>query len=373
MRDETTPPSTWSAPGRVNLIGEHTDYNGGFALPFALPARTTVRAEPRADDQVVAHSTGHDPVAVPLTTHPGDVHDWGAYVAGIVWSLRRAGHQVVAADLHISSDIPTGAGLSSSAALECAVGLALTGLAGVELDRTELALLAQRAENDYVGAPTGAMDQMAVMHAREGHVVFFDAERPSADLVPCDLAAAGLVVLVIDTHAPHRHADGEYGARRESCNAAAKRLDVPSLRHIGTDGLERALAQITDDPVSVRRVRHVVTENERVLQTVDLLRNGRAAEIGPLLTSSHTSLRDDFEVTVDELDVAVDAAVAAGARGARMTGGGFGGCVIALIDTDRQPAVESAVSQAFAARGFTAPTFLPVLPSAGAGPGSGAA
>jgi galactokinase len=358
---------TWSAPGRVNLIGEHTDYNGGLALPFALPLRTSVRAGRRDDDAVVARSAGRETVTIPVSTEPGGVRGWGAYVAGTVWALREAGHRPPAADLTISSDIPTGAGLSSSAALECATALALTGLDGGEVGPTELALLAQRAENEYVGAPTGAMDQMASMHGRLGHVVLFDAEHTTVELVPCDLAAAGLVVLVIDTRATHQHVDGEYGERRRTCHDAAARIGVPSLRHIPSAELDAALHALGDDEVAVRRVRHVVTENTRVRRTVDLLRRLRVPEIGPLLTASHASLRDDFEVSVPELDVAVDAALSAGAHGARMTGGGFGGSAIALVDVGRREAVEQRVLRAYAERGFARPTFTPVVPSAGAG------
>ena len=359
----------WSAPGRVNLIGEHTDYNAGFALPLALPLRTTVEVTQRADGLVTAASAapGTEPVRFAVDTAPGDVTGWGAYVAGVFWALRKAGHAVPGADVRITSDVPTGAGLSSSAALECAVVVALDQLGGLGLDPTTLALLAQQAENAYVGAPTGAMDQMASMHGRDGHVILFDAHHLTAEPVPCDLAAAGLALLIVDTRAPHRHVDGEYGARRATCEAAAATLGVATLREIQGHDVDAVLTRLGDDEPARRRVRHVLTENQRVLDTVALLRQGRVREIGPLLTASHVSLRDDYEVTVAELDVAVDAALGAGALGARMTGGGFGGSVIALVEDTAVAAVADAVTSAFAEHGFVEPAAFTALPAAGAG------
>ncbi|NDL58476.1 galactokinase [Phytoactinopolyspora mesophila] len=356
-----------SAPGRVNLIGEHTDYNGGFALPLAIPQRTTATVTARNDDLVSASSraSGMDPVEFSVNTAPGDVTGWGAYVAGVFWALRQAGHEVPGANLRVDSDVPTGAGLSSSAALECAVLVALDTLAGLELEPSTMALLGQQAENGYVGAPTGALDQMASMHGRDGHVVLFDAARGTAEPVPCDLDAAGLTLLVIDTQAPHRHADSEYGARRQTCEAAAEALGVPSLREVQQEPAETILAKLDDD-VARRRVRHVLGENQRVSETVELLRAGRIRDIGALLTASHVSLRDDYEVTVPELDVAVDAALEAGALGARMTGGGFGGSIVALVDTARASLVGDEVHRAFARHGFTAPHVFTAIPSAGA-------
>ncbi len=357
----------WSAPGRVNLIGEHTDYNGGFALPLALPQRTRVEAVTRVEPVVTARtSRGGEPVRFDVRTEPGEVSGWGAYVAGVVWALRSAGHTLPGVDLRIDSDVPEGAGLSSSAALECAVAVALAGLADLDLDRTALALLGQRAENEYVGAPTGAMDQLAAMHGRDGHVLLLDCRSLTVEPVPCDLEAAGLVLLVIDTRAPHRHADGEYAARRRACEDAAAELGVHSLRDVQDTDHAAVLGAIPDE-ITRRRVRHVLTENDRVLDTVALLRSGRPAEIGPLLTASHASLRYDYEVSSAELDVAVDAALSAGALGARMTGGGFGGSAIALIDDHRVEDVSAAVRDAFAACDLTEPVLFTALPSAGAG------
>jgi len=358
-----------SAPGRVNLIGEHTDYNGGFALPLALPHRTRARVVRRDDDTVTVASTapGTSPVSFSVPTRPGDVDGWAAYVAGVFWSLREAGHDVPGADVHIDSDVPRGAGLSSSAALECSVLVALDHLAGLGLDRTRVALLAQRAENEYVGAPTGAMDQMAAMYGGAGQVVLFDARAVSAEPIPCDLSAAGLTLLIIDTRAEHQHAGGEYGARRATCEDAAARLGVSSLREVQDEPVDAVLARLGDDDVMHRRVRHVLTENARVLSTVQLLRDGKVSDIGPLLTASHASMRDDYEITVPELDVAVDSALSAGALGARMTGGGFGGSVIALTHTGEADDVAAAVRSSFARHGFTEPHVFTAYPADGAG------
>ncbi|MEU6076990.1 galactokinase [Micromonospora sp. NPDC047074] len=363
------PAGRWAAPGRANLIGEHTDYNDGFVLPFALPLRTVAAAAPQPGEAWTVWSElsgetisfGADQV-----TGSGRVTGWGAYVAGVVWALREAGHRVPGARLAIASDVPLGAGLSSSAALEAAVLAALVDLGGLDLPTERWPRLAQRAENRYVGAPTGIMDQSAVVRCWDGHALFLDCRDESVEHVPFDLDAAGLAVLVVDSRAPHRHADGEYAARRTSCERAAGLLGVTALRDVPADGLAGALARL-DEEETRRRVRHVVTENQRVLDTVALLRSGRVREIGPLLTASHASMRDDFEITVPEVDTAVEAALAAGALGARMTGGGFGGCVLALVDAERATPVATAVTAAYAARGFTAPGHVTVLPGPGAG------
>jgi galactokinase len=361
------PTGVWAAPGRVNLIGEHTDYNDGYVLPFALPLRTEVAAAPADGPEWTAWSSrGGGPVrfgAAHLV--PGAVTGWAAYVAGVVWALREAGHEVPGARFAIGSEVPVGAGLSSSAALECAVLAALVDLGGLDLPVQRRPALAQRAENDYVGVPCGIMDQSAVTLCRADHALFLDCRTLAVDHVRLDLAAAGLALLVIDTRAPHRLVSGEYAARRAACERAAATLGVPALRDVSTEDLDAALGRLADD-VARRRVRHVVTENQRVLDTVALLRAGRVREIGPLLSASHASLRDDFEVTVPELDVAVDAAGAAGALGARMTGGGFGGCVIALVETAAADHVEGAVRDAFAGRGFAAPAAFRATPGPGA-------
>jgi galactokinase len=362
----TAPHGVWSAPGRVNLIGEHTDYNDGFVLPFALPHRTAVAAAPRADGLLTVATLGDDggvqraePVEV-AALEPGAVTGWPAYVAGVAWVLRDEGVPC-GADLIVAGDVPAGAGLSSSHALECAVALALLGLAGVPEDRPEIARWVQRAENDFVGAPTGLLDQTASLLCTEAHVLFLDVRSGKAEQVPFDAAASGLEVLVVDTRAHHSNLDGGYGARRAGCEEAAALLGVPALRDVDLADLERLPERLA--PLA----RHVVTENERVLRSVDMLRAADVAGLGPLLTASHESLRDDYRVSCLELDVAVDAALAAGALGARMVGGGFGGSAIALTPVDRHDEVVRGVLAAFAERGLTTPRTFTAVPSAGAG------
>jgi galactokinase len=356
-----TPTSgVWAAPGRVNLIGEHTDYNDGFCLPFALPhhVRLTAHLGPAGQWRARSSNIGSEVAFSADGLQPGAVAGWGAYVAGIVWALREAGHEVPGAVLEVDSNVPSGAGLSSSAALECAVLRALLDLGGISLSGREQALLAQRAENVFVGVPSGVMDQSASVLCEAGHALFLDTRSGETSQVPFDAAAAGLAVLVVDTKAPHQLVDGEYAARRASCEEAARALGVPALRD--------AVDLSSLDGLLLRRARHVVTENQRVLDTVALLRGGKLREIGPLLTASHASLRDDFEVTVPQLDVAVSAALDAGAYGARMTGGGFGGCVIALVDEPSVNVVAGKVAEAFAAAGFAPPASFVAQPSAGA-------
>ncbi|WP_326549468.1 galactokinase [Micromonospora sp. NBC_01813] len=365
------PAGVWAAPGRVNLIGEHTDYNDGFVLPFALPHRTVVAASTAADDSwtVWSEQSGEQIViSAADVARPGAVDGWGGYVAGVIWALREAGFAVPAARLAIASDVPLGAGLSSSAALEAAVLTALVDLGGIGTDRLPVdqrPVLAQRAENGYVGVPSGIMDQSASIRCRAGHALFLDCRSLQVEQIPFDLATAGLAILVVDSQAPHRHVSGEYAARRATCEQAAAVLGVPALRDVPVDALPAALNRLPDDTMR-RRVRHIVTENQRVLDTVALLHTGRVREIGPLLTASHASMRDDFEITVPEVDVAVGAALGAGAYGARMTGGGFGGCVLALVDADAAGQVAAAVDKAYADNGFTAPVCFTALPCAGA-------
>lgn len=362
------PEGVWFAPGRVNLIGEHTDYNEGFVLPLALSQGVGVAARRRDDGVMHVRSRQVDePVRVRLADlAPGAVEGWGAYPAAVAWALRSAGHEVGGADLVLDSDVPSGAGLSSSHALQCSVALALLGLACIDLDPTTVATIVRTAENDFVGAPTGIMDQMASLHGQDGHVLFLDTRSLVVEPVPFDLASRGLALLVVDSRAPHSLVDGEYAERRASCEAGAADLGVPALRDVPADGLAETLARL-DDPVVARRVRHVVTEDERVLAVVGALRSGAdPREIGPLLTASHVSLRDDFEVTVPQTDTAVEAALAAGAWGARMTGGGFGGCVLALVDADRVEAVAKAVEEAYDSAGFTPPVSFLARPSQGA-------
>ncbi len=363
------PEGVWRAPGRVNLIGEHTDYNDGFVLPVAID-RSVVVAAARRDDGVLRSWSSRDlgdPVSHPVAeVGPGTSSGWSAYVEGMAWALRELGVPVPGADLVVHADLPAGAGLSSSAALEAAVALALTDLAGSPVDRVALALAGQRAETEVVGMPCGIMDQMAVLLARAGHAVFLDTRTRVTELVPFDPAAAGLTLLVIDTRVKHALVGSPYAERRRSCERAAAALDVPALRDATIDDLETARAGGALDEVTFRRARHVVTENDRVLEAVDLLRRGELTSIGPALAGSHRSLRDDYEVSCPELDVAVDAAVAGGAVGARMTGGGFGGSAIAILPTELTAQITTAVHRAFTAENRTDPVVRSVLPSAGA-------
>ncbi|HZQ79811.1 MAG TPA: galactokinase [Acidimicrobiia bacterium] len=362
------PEGVWRAPGRVNLIGEHTDYNDGFVLPVAIDRSVVVAAGRRGDGVLRCWSTGDrsEPVARPLSeVGPGTSTGWSAYVEGVAWVLLQQGVAVPGVDLAIHADLPAGAGLSSSAALEAAVALALTDLAspgagGAGPDRVALALAGQRAETEVVGMPCGLMDQMAVLCARAGHALFFDTRTMETEQVPFDPAAAGLTLLVIDTRVKHQLAGSPYAERRRACERAAAALGVPALRDATLDGLETARAAGTLDDVTFRRARHVVTENARVLEVVDRLRRGQLAAIGPALAGSHRSLRDDYEVSCPELDLAVDTAVATGAVAARMTGAGFGGSALALVPVAAADAAGLAVAEAFTAAGFAPPATFPV-------------
>ena len=288
---------------------------------------------------------------------------WQAYVAGVVWALKEAGHRIDGADLVLTSDVPKGAGLSSSAALECAVLIALADLNELEIAGLERAKLARRAENAFVGAPTGLMDQAASTLCTAGHALFFDCRTDAAEQVLLDTRSSGLEILVLDTKTPHALVDSEYAARRTSCEEAARLLGVAALRDV-TD-LDAALAQLSD-PVMRRRVRHVVTENARVLEAVAILRAGRIADLAPLLDASHESMRDDFEITVPQVDLAVDVARASGALGARMTGGGFGGCIIALVEAGDSDRIGDEIAGKFGSAGYGPPTHFAAVPSAGA-------
>lgn len=357
---------SYSAPGRVNLIGEHTDYNGGFALPIALPQRTSVTFTPAEMDTLTVHSDRADvPVDIPLDTTPGQVTGWGAYAAGVIWALRDSGFSVPGGTMTIRSDVPIGSGLSSSAALECAVLGALASAAGLNIDRLEQARIGQRAENDYVGAPTGLLDQLSSLFGEVSNALLIDFRDLAVHPVPFDPDASGVTLLLFDSGQRHGHVDGEYAARRASCERAAAALGVASLREVQHRGVQ-ALAAVTE-PVDARRARHVLTENERVLDFVAALSELDFPAAGRLFTASHASMRDDFEITTEHLDVIVDSAVAAGALGARMTGGGFGGCVIALVPAQLTLKVGDAVRAAVTDAGYAEPEVSRVYAAAGAG------
>ncbi|ORW08813.1 galactokinase [Mycolicibacter longobardus] len=357
---------TYSAPGRVNLIGEHTDYNGGFALPIALPQRTSVIFTPAETDTLTVFSDRADvPVDIPLDTTPGQVTGWGAYAAGVIWALRDSGFSVPGGTMMIHSDVPIGSGLSSSAALECAVLGALASAGGLNIDRLEQARIGQRAENDYVGAPTGLLDQLSSLFGEVSSALLIDFRDLAVHPVPFDPDASGVTLLLFDSGQRHGHVDGEYAARRASCERAAAALGVASLREVQHRGVQ-ALAAVTE-PVDARRARHVLTENERVLDFVAALAELDFPAAGRLFTASHTSMRDDFEITTEHLDVIVDSAVAAGALGARMTGGGFGGCVIALVPAELTLKVDDSVRHAVTEAGYEEPEVSRVYAASGAG------
>jgi len=362
------PEGVWAAPGRVNLIGEYTDFNEGFVMPLALP-HTAVAAVSRRDDGVLRlHSADIEGPVVELHVDelaPLTNTSWAAYPAGVVWVLREAGHEITGADIHLASTVPTGAGLSSSAALEVVTALALNDLFELGLSRPELALISQRAENDFVGVPCGVMDQTASACCTEGHALHLDCRDLSIRQIPFDLPAHGLQLLVVDTRVKHALGDGAYAERREGCEEGARLLGVSHLRDVAYEELEGALARIPDERVR-RYVRHVVSDDHRVDQVVALLDAGDVRAIGPVLTEGHVSLRDDLRISCPELDLVVDTANAAGALGARMTGGGFGGSAVVLVEAADVDTVTKAVAEAFAAAGFTAPRVFPAVPSAGA-------
>ena len=370
-----TPPTSrpawgWAAPGRVNLMGEHTDYNDGFVLPFAIRQRTKVAVAERDDDLVRIHSAQSDEtVQTTTTTSPGDVEGWAAYVAGVVWALRADGHPLPGVDLWLDSDVPIGAGLSSSAALACAAGMALDRVGRVGLDRDGVAAVARRAENDYVGAPTGVMDQLASMHGRAGEALLIDTRSLELVREPAPFTEDGLVLLVIDTRASHALADGGgYTTRRRECEQAARLLGVDALRDVTERDLDRLPGLDPAGEVLRRRARHVVTEDARVLACVEQMKARDWVSVAELFKASHVSMRDDFEISCDELDSACAAAESGGALGARMTGGGFGGSAIALVTRDQLGTVRGCCLATFAAQGWQQPRLFTVEPADGAGP-----
>jgi galactokinase len=339
-------------------------------LPFAIDARANLAAAANGES-VVRVTSAQRPGAV-TSVDLADIRpdsavakSWAGYLVGAIWALRQAGHPVGGFDLALDSQVPSGAGLSSSAAVECVTTLATSVLSGVKLDALEIARLAQQAENDFVGVPCGPMDQTASAASQHGSVLLFDTRAGTVENIPFDPAAAGLAVLVVDTRVAHSLADGEYGRRRAACEQATAILGLRWLRDLSVEQLPDALAHLDSEELR-RRVRHVVTENNRVEQTVRLLRAGAVADIGELLTQSHRSLRDDYEVSCPELDLAVESTLAAGALGARMTGGGFGGSVIALLPVGEVDAAIARVTADFAAGDFTEPVARIVGPAQGA-------
>lgn len=378
----TEPAGVWSAPGRVNLIGEHVDYAGGICLPFALSQRTYVAAALNHDGvyRVVSQfgaentqsETMHTEIAMDQVC-PGYPDNWAGYVVGTVWA---AGLEVPGLDIAIVSDVPVGAGLSSSAALECSVALAAAGLSKTSIDRTALMHAAIRAENEVVGASTGGLDQRIALFAEPGHALAIDFATDSTHQVPFQIADRGLAVLITNTNAPHSLADGQYASRRAVVDGVTADLGVESLRY--ADNAEAASARwaSANNPEGVdaaawqatvgKRVRHIVSEIARTATAIEQLQAGDLAGFGESMQASHASLRDDYEVSVAQLDVSVDVAMEHGALGARMTGGGFGGSSIALLPSENVEVAAEAIARAFAKAGFAEPEFAVALPGAGA-------
>ncbi len=355
------------APGRVNVIGEHVDYNGGWVLPAALNRCLVMAVSPRDDDRVRLATADFDGVLEfdSRDLAPGRTKDWSRYVRGVMAGLARAGHTVPGFDACVASTIPVGGGLSSSAALEAATGLAGLALVGAEMDRFALAKLCQTAEHDYAGVPCGIMDQAAVLCCEAGHLLLLDCASETFVQTPLPSEEWGL--LIINSGVSHELASGEYAQRRAACEQAARRLRVPSLRHVTIDELPAALelAGLTEE---MRRcVRHVVTENNRTQRCVAALKAGDFLAAGQLLNASHASLRDDYQVSCEELDVIAEAAQAESAvAGCRMTGGGFGGSCVALVRQGQAEAVADSVGAKFFARYGRIPAAFVTPAAAGA-------
>ena len=348
------------APGRVNLIGEHTDYNGGLVLPVALPHATYAAVAPRPDDRVRIGSVEESAPWTGSLTSLASASGWASYAAGVLWALREAGVPVPGMDVMLHGTVPLGVGLSSSAALECSVAVAACELAGVPLDRSLVIDACIRAETEVAGAPTGGMDQTVSMLASPGAALLIDFASDTSSPVPLPLS--GLALLVTDTRVTHALNDGGYAERRDDCERAAAALGVPTLRSASLADVEG----LADERVR-RRARHVVTEIARVSDAVAALSSGSWSAVGALFAESHASMRDDFEISCPELDLAVSTAVSAGAVGARMTGGGFGGSSIAVVPASAVSSVAAAIDAAFSAAGFRAPQHLVAEPSGAAG------
>lgn len=361
------PEGVWSAPGRVNLIGEHTDYNDGYVLPMAIDYRTYVAAgvSETPTIRVVSEAMSATAEVALGALDPSRMTGWSAYVLGVIWALGQSGVDLSVRPgltLAVASDVPLGAGLSSSAALECSVALAVNDMWGLGLDGLELAGIGQKAENDGVGANTGMMDQMVSMLAQAGCALFLDCRSRAVSHVPLEFGAFGLVVM--DTKVSHQLAHSEYGARRTSCEKAARFFGSAALRDVTLEAIQASWGLLDD--VTFRRARHIVTENARVLSALEALEQGDLAGFGELLNQSHQSMREDFEISSPELDLAVSLAQDVGALGARMTGGGFGGSAIALISRDRMGLLTATLEQEFSQRGWVVPIPVWVVASAGA-------
>jgi galactokinase len=360
-RTGRVPSGIWSAPGRANLIGEHLDYNGGWVLPFAIGLRTAVAVGLRDDGRIRCWSLQEAQATDVSLDDVGPEAGWSSYVIGTVWAMREAGASVPGLDVVVDGDVPLGGGLSSSAALECAVAIAVNELSGVGLDRRALARAGQRAEHEVVGAPVGIMDQLASLCGREGHGVLLDCATLELSEIPLPLAETGTQLLVIDSGVRHDHASGGYADRRRECETATATLGVEFLALVDPG----RLGEIPDDTAR-RRARHVTSEQQRVHDVVDALARHDMAGVGAVLSASHVSLREDFEISIPQLDGAVDSALQAGALGARLTGGGFGGAVLALVPETAVDEVFDAVRRRAAEHGWPAPTRYDGRPRDGA-------
>jgi galactokinase len=352
-----------AAPGRVNLIGEHIDYSDGFVLPFAIKDRTLVAARKRDDSTVRIASAQRRNKIVTVDikqVKPGLKGEWERYALGVLWALGVKD----GVDLLIDGHVPLGAGLSSSAALECSVATAMNHLFDLGFNLEELARLTQKAENQYVGVPCGIMDQSVSLMATQGSALLLDCRDLSTKNIPFDVASSGLELLIIDTQAHHALTDGGYAERRASCESVFAKLGIKSLRELSMEQLEKSRGSLTE--TEFVRARHAVTEMKRVLDCVQALSDSNFAKVGELINQSHVSLRDDYTVSCPELDAAVDAAISAGALGSRMVGGGFGGSAIALIQASKTTETIRAIETAFSSKGFKAPRFFTSLPSQGA-------
>ena len=360
---EHEPEVVAAAPGRVNLIGEHIDYSDGFVLPFAISDKTVVGLARRTDRKFriasVQKSTDIFEISIDdVAPHKGE--NWARYALGVLWVLGVN----TGVDLLIDGRVPLGAGLSSSAALECSIATAVNDLFDLNLSLAELARATQKAENDYVGVPCGIMDQSVSLMAKAGSALLLDCRDLTSENIPFLIAPQGLELLIIDTQAHHKLVDGGYAERRASCEKAVAQLGITSLRDISV--ADYAARQSALDPVTYIRGFHAVTEMKRVLDAVDALKKNNFIRLGELLNQSHRSLRDDYTVSCPELNLAVDTAIAQGALGARMVGGGFGGSAIALMKTDQVKRCETAISRAFSRAGYKSPRFFTSLPSEGA-------
>ncbi|MFL6288199.1 MAG: galactokinase [Actinomycetes bacterium] len=367
-RDESrtaTGQSRWFAPGRVNIIGDHTDYQAGWVLPFAVAEGATVNVEVNDTSRVEVTSTefGTAPSCAMEELAQGS-RGWSAYIDGALVITQDLGIKVGGARISVESDLPSGAGVASSAAVTCATIAAVMQASGQTVEPTDVAVLAQRVENEYLGAGVGYMDPAASMFGRSGYALLIDTRSRTIEPVRCALDEGEVRLLLIDSGVPHATSGAEYAVRVAQCREAASLLGVDALRDISNPDLLTTLG----DPVLRARARHVVTENARVLAVADLLRAGRVRDIGTYLTASHASLRDDFDVSTPALELIVNTAMDAGALGARVTGAGFGGAALVLVDNTLTESVRAALSEAFERQGWQPGKIRQVRPSAGARP-----